>query len=195
MPASHSAWCCAPQEMMSEVVVTGYQEIKKEKMTGSVATVSSAKLEERYTQNLLANLEGQVAGLSTYGGKPVIRGAGTLYGSTAPLLVVDGMPIEGSIEDLNPYDIESVNVLKDAAAAAIYGARAANGIIVITTKNAKRQGKIDIDFATNITWYENRNVDYADNYYMTPAQQVAVESDYWEYAYMSGEKPNSVSNM
>ena len=182
-------------EMMSEVVVTGYQEIKKEKMTGSVATVSSAKLEERYTQNLLANLEGHVAGLSTYGGKPVIRGAGTLYGSTAPLLVVDGMPIEGSIEDLNPYDIESVNVLKDAAAAAIYGARAANGIIVITTKNAKHAGKIDIDFATNITWYEKRNVDYADNYYMTPAQQIAVESDYWEYAYMSGEKPSSVSNM
>ena len=180
-------------EMMSEVVVTGYQEIKKEKMTGSVATVSSAKLEERYTQNLLANLEGQVAGLSTYGGKPVIRGAGTLYGSTAPLLVVDGMPIEGNIEDLNPYDIESVNVLKDAAAAAIYGARAANGIIVISTKNAKKQGKIDIDFATNITWYEKRNVDYADNYYMTPDQQVAVESDYYDYYYFSGEKPNSLA--
>ncbi len=73
--------------MMSEVVVTGYQDIKKEKMTGSVATISSEKLEERYTLNLLDNLEGRVAGLSTYGGKPIIRGVGTLSGSTAPLLV------------------------------------------------------------------------------------------------------------
>lgn len=138
--------------MMDEVVVTGYQEVKKEKMTGSVATISSDKLNERYMPNILNNLEGRVAGLSTYGGKPVIRGVGTLYGETNPLLVVDGLPIEGKIEDLNPYDIESVNVLKDAAAAAIYGARAANGIIVITTKDAKKQGKIDIDFSANVTW-------------------------------------------
>lgn len=178
--------------VMNEVVVTGYQEVKKEKMTGSVATVSSTKLEERYTQNILSNLEGQVAGLSTYGGKAVIRGAGTLSGNTAPLLVVDGMPIEGAIEDLNPYDIESVNVLKDAAAAAIYGARAANGIIVVTTKNAKKKGKVEIDFATNLTWYEKRNVDYADNYYMTPEQQIGVESDYYEYFFFSGEKNNPI---
>ncbi|MCM1050693.1 MAG: SusC/RagA family TonB-linked outer membrane protein [Paenibacillus sp.] len=180
--------------MLSEVVITGYQEIKKEKMTGSVATISADKLQERYTQNLLSNLEGHVAGLSTYGGKPVIRGAGTLHGSTAPLLVVDGMPIEGSIEDLNPYDIESVNVLKDAAAAAIYGARAANGIIVVTTKDAKKSGKIDIDFASNITWYEKTNVDYADNYYMTPAQQIGVESNYYDYFFFSGEEVNPIGD-
>lgn len=82
-----------------------------------------------------------MAGLSTYGGKPIIRGVGTLSGSTAPLLVVDGLPIEGELEDINPYDIESVNVLKDASASAIYGARAANGIIVVTTKNAKKKVK------------------------------------------------------
>ena len=75
-------------------------------MTGSVATISSDKLDERYTLNLLDNLEGRVAGLSTYGGKPIIRGVGTLSGSTAPLLVVDGLPIEGSLDDINPYDIE-----------------------------------------------------------------------------------------
>ena len=113
-------------------------------MTGSVTTISSAKLNERYTTNVLDNLEGRVAGLSTYGGKPIIRGVGTLHGNTAPLLVVDGVPIEGAIEDLNPYDIQSVNVLKDAAAAAIYGARAANGIIVVTTKNATKKGKLTL---------------------------------------------------
>lgn len=120
---------------MEEVIVTGYQEVKKEKMTGAVTTISSEKLSDRYTPNLIQNLEARVAGLSTYGGKPIIRGTGTLYGESAPLLVVDGLPVEGSIEDLNPYDIASVNVLKDAAASAIYGARAANGIIVVTTKN------------------------------------------------------------
>ncbi len=173
--------------MMSEVVVTGYQDIKKEKMTGSVATISADKLDERYTLNLLDNLEGRVAGLSTYGGKPIIRGVGTLSGSTAPLLVVDGLPIEGELEDLNPYDIESVNVLKDAASSAIYGARAANGIIVVTTKNAKKKGKIDIDFSANVTWYENKNMDYHDNFYMTPEEHIKAETDYLEWKYFEND--------
>ena len=167
--------------MISEVVVTGYQDIKKEKMTGSVTTINAEKLKDRYTPNILDNLEGRVAGLSTYGGRPIIRGTGTLHASTSPLLVVDGLPIEGSLSDLNPYDIESINVLKDAAAAAIYGARASNGIIVITTKNARKNGKIDIDFSANLIIYENLNVDYADNHYMTPEQQVDLESNYYDY--------------
>ena len=173
--------------MMSEVVVTGYQDIKKEKMTGSVATISADKLDDRYTLKLLDNLEGRVAGLSTYGGKPIIRGMGTLSGSTAPLLVVDGLPIEGDLDDLNPYDIESINVLKDAASSAIYGARAANGIIVVTTKNAKKKGKIDIDFSANVTWYENKNMDYHDNFYMTPEEQIAAESNYLEWKYFEND--------
>lgn len=169
--------------MLSEVVITGYQEIKKEKMTGSVATISADKLQERYTPNLLDNLEGRVAGLSTYGGSMVIRGLGTLRASSSPLLVVDGLPIEGSINDINPSDIESINVLKDASASAIYGARAANGIIVITTKNAKKQGKIDVDFSANLTWYENRNMDYHDNFYMNAEEQIAAESAWYEYRF------------
>ena len=173
-----------PDVMIDEVIVTGYQEVKKEKMIGSVTTISSAKLNERYTTNVLDNLEGRVAGLSTY--------VGTLHGNTAPLLVVDGVPIEGAIEDLNPYDIQSVNVLKDAAAAAIYGARAANGIIVVTTKNATKKGKVDIDFSANLTVYENKNMDYADNFYMTPAQQVDTEAKYMEY-YLT--RDNALDNM
>lgn len=173
--------------MMNEIVVTGYQDIAKEKMTGSVTTIRADKLEERYSPSLLSNLEGRVAGLTTYGGKTTIRGTSSLYAETDPLLVVDGIPIEGSIDDLNPYDIESVNVLKDAAAAAIYGARAANGIIVVTTKSAKEKGKIDIDFSTNLTVYEKKNMDYAANFYMTPAQQVDVEAGYWDYYYFNND--------
>lgn len=194
--------------MMDEVVVTGYQEIKKEKMTGATTTLSAEKLDQRYSANVLDNLEGRVAGLSTYGGKPIIRGSGTLRGVASPLLVIDGVPVEstlsdfepfsnstpsndavaGAIADLNPYDIESINVLKDAAAAAIYGARAANGIIVITTKNARKKGKIDIDFSANLTVFENRNVDYGDNFYMNAAQQVEAEKKYYEYYFLVDDK-------
>ena len=173
--------------MLEEVVVTGYQEISKPKMTGSATTITASKLDERYTANIMDNLEGRVAGLSTYNGKMTIRGTSSLYAETSPLLVVDGLPIEGSIDDLNPYDIESVNVLKDAAANAIYGARASNGVIVVSTKNAKKAGKIDIDFSANLTVYENKNVDYADNFYMTPSQQVDTEAAYWDYYFFNND--------
>ena len=158
--------------MMNEIVVTVYQDIAKEKMTGSVTTIRADKLEERYSPSLLSNLEGRVAGLTTYDGKTTIRGTSSLYAETDPLLVVDGIPIEGSIDDLNPYDIESVNVLKDAAAAAIYGARAANGIIVVTTKSAKEKGKIDIDFSTDLTVYEKG---YASEFYLDSKEKKYVD--------------------
>lgn len=170
---------------LSEVVVTGYQEISKPKMTGSVTTIAASKLDERYTANLMDNLEGRVAGLSTYNGKMTVRGTSSLFAETSPLLVVDGLPIEGSIDDLNPSDIESVTVLKDAAATAIYGARASNGIIVITTKNAHRKGKIDIDFSANLTVYEKKDMNYHDNFYMNAEEQVNAEAKYWDYYYLN----------
>ena len=177
---------------LEDVVVTGYQTIVREKVTGSTSTVTSRQLEERYTPNILDNLEGRVAGLVTYGDKTLIRGSSSMYAETEPLLVVDGLPIEGSIEDLNPYDIESITVLKDAAAAAIYGARASNGVIVVTTKMATKEGKTEIQFSGNLTIYEKKNMDYHDNFYMTPAEQVDKESEYWEY-YFSPEN-TSVSD-
>ena len=175
---------------MEEVVVTGYQTINREKVTGSTTTVSSEDLSRQYSPNIMDRLEGRVAGLVNYDGKTLIRGTSSLYAETSPLLVVDGLPIEGKIEDLNPYDIESVTVLKDAAAAAIYGARASNGIIVITTKKAKKTGSTEIDVSANLTVYEKRNLDYADNFYMTPAQQVDKESEYYQY-YFSDENPET----
>ncbi len=173
--------------LLENIVVTGYQDMPKERVTGAIASISSAKIDERYTANIMNNLEGRVAGLSTYGGKTTIRGTSSLYAATNPLLVVDGMPIEGKIEDLNPYDIESVNVLKDAASTAIYGARASNGIIVITTKNARKKGKIDIDFSSNLTIYDKKNMNYSDNFYMNAEQQVKVESDYYEYYFFHND--------
>ena len=178
-------------------VVTGYQEIQQKKVTGAIATVNSKKIEERYSPSLMQNLEGRVAGLSTYGGKMTIRGVSSMYAEANPLLVVDGLPMEGSIDDLNPYDIESVNVLKDAAAAAIYGARASNGIIVVTTKSAREKGKIDVDFSSNVTVYSKRNMDYAQNFYMTPEQQIKLERDYYDYYFFhnDGEVTDPASSM
>ena len=168
-------------------VVTGYQEIQQKKVTGAIATVNSKKIEERYSPSLMQNLEGRVAGLSTYGGKMTIRGVSSMYAEANPLLVVDGLPMEGSIDDLNPYDIESVNVLKDAAAAAIYGARASNGIIVITTKSAREKGKIDVDFSSNVTVYSKPNMGYSSNYYMNAEQQVALEKEYYDYYFFHND--------
>lgn len=176
--------------VLNEVVVTGYQDIQSSKMTGSTVTINAGKLETRYATNVMNNLEGRVAGLSTYGGEMKIRGTSSLYAETSPLLVVDGIPTEGKIEDINPYDIESINVLKDAAAAAIYGARASNGIIVITTKNAKKKGDVEIDFSTNLTIMEKKNLDYHDNFYMNPEENVNTEATYWDYYYNSGKINN-----
>ncbi len=178
-------------------VVTGYQEIQQKKVTGAIATVNSKAIEERYTPSLMQNLEGRVAGLSTYGGKLTIRGVSSMYAEANPLLVVDGLPMEGSIDDLNPYDIESVNVLKDAAAAAIYGARASNGIIVITTKSAREKGKIDVDFSSNVTVFSKHDMDYARNFYMNAEQQVALEKNYYDYYYFhnDGEVTNPAQSM
>ena len=83
--------------LLNEVVVTGYQDIAKPKMTGSAVTVTGKDLMERYTPNLLTNLEGRVAGLSTYGGELKVRGTSSLYAETSPLLVVDGLPVEGRL--------------------------------------------------------------------------------------------------
>lgn len=179
---------------LNEVVVTGYQDIQREKLTGSIATVSAAKLEERYAPSIINNLEGRVAGLSTYGGKLSIRGISSMYAESSPLLVVDGLPMEIDIDDLNPYDIESVNVLKDAAAAAIYGARASNGIIVITTKNAREKGKVDVDFSANYTMYEKKNVDYASNFLMNAEQQVMLEKSYYDYYFFGGEVSDPITS-
>lgn len=168
---------------LKEVIITGYQDISKPKMTGSASVINAKKLEERYTANILDNIEGRVAGVSTYGGKLTVRGTSSLYAETSPLLVLDGVPIEGKIEDINPYEIENITILKDAAATAIYGARATNGIVVITTKNANKQNKIEIDFTTNLSISEKKNYKYEDNWYLAAADQLKIESDYWKYYY------------
>lgn len=117
-----------------DVVHTGYQSLPKERATGSYSIVTQEDLAAKIQTNLLSRLEGLAAGFTSYKGAYRIRGTATLAGRTAPLYVVDGFPFEGSINAINTWDVESVTVLKDATAASIYGARSANGVVVIQTK-------------------------------------------------------------
>ena len=145
----------ADVKLMDEVVVTGYQNIKRENATGSYQVLSTKELGNRYTENIVSNLEGRIPGLVAYNNGSssgeealTIRGVSSFQARTNPLVVVDGLPIEGSIETVNPYDIENITVLKDASATSIYGARAANGVIVITTKRATEE-KLSIDVSAD----------------------------------------------
>ena len=134
---------------LEEVVVTGYQTISKERATGSFDKVSVEVLNSRPSSDLSNMLQGVVAGMQSTENEDgsvnfLIRGTSSLYANTEPLVVVDGFPIEGTFSSINPNDVESVTVLKDAAAASIWGARSANGVIVVTTKKGK-QGKLNVE--------------------------------------------------
>lgn len=130
---------------LSEVMVVAYGTAKKSSFTGSAATVKGSDLNKRVTGNLTKSIEGMVPGLqvTSGGGQPgegasiMIRGIGSINAVSTPLYVVDGIPYDGSLSAINPSDIESMTVLKDASAGALYGARGANGVIVITTKKGK----------------------------------------------------------
>ena len=134
---------------LNEVVVTGYTAQKKKDITGSVAIVDVASMKTSTAGNTASLLQGQASGVTiTNSGSPGattsvnIRGIGSIY-STAPLVMVDG--VSGSLDNVNPDDIESIQVLKDAGSASIYGVRGANGVIVVTTKKGK-QGKATITY-------------------------------------------------
>ncbi len=144
--------------VMNEVLVTGFQTIKRDNITGAFQQVSAKDLDNRSMSTLTSSLEGKVAGMVINGNDIQIRGTSTLAASTNPLVVVDGLPIEGTLNDINPYEVANVFVLKDAAATAIYGARASNGVIVITTKQGTSD-KVEVEFNADFTIYNKPNYD------------------------------------
>lgn len=160
--------------LMDEVVVTGYQNIKRENATGAFQQISAKDLDTRYTNQLTQNLEGKIAGMVVYNDHIQIRGTGTLNANTTPLIVVDGLPIEGNLENVNPYEVDKVTILKDAAAAAIYGARASNGVIVITTKKGLSE-KLQVEFNADFTFHEN--LDYDDLNLVNASELLALEEN------------------
>ena len=123
---------------MSEVIVTGYQTISKERATGAFGIINTEELESKLQPDLKSVLEGQAAGVVLdKDGNIEIRGVSTFSAEKSPLIVVDGFPVELTLDDLNPDNIENITILKDGVAASIYGSRAANGVIVVTTKSGE----------------------------------------------------------
>ena len=192
---------------LGEIIVTGYQKIEKRKLTSAVVKVNADNIRQAGVASVDQMLSGQLAGVTavTQNGAPGapakirIRGTVSLSGSQDPLWVVDGLPLEGndvpdfndksnidqlynsSIAGFNPADIASITILKDAAATAIYGARAANGVIVVSTKSGKK-GKMRVNFSSNTTF--SQRPDLSQLNLMNSEQKVdselalAAQSDY-----------------
>ena len=142
------------QELLEETIVVAYGTSTKSSFTGSAAMVKSEAIEKKVSTNVTSALAGTSPGVQviagsgdpTSGGPTIrIRGVGSMSASSSPLIVVDGSPFEGPIKDINPNDVESMSVLKDASASAIYGNRGANGVILITTKKGVGDAKIKFD--------------------------------------------------
>lgn len=156
-------------EELEQVVVTGYQVISKERATGSFDIVGKAQL-SKPAANIANRLLGSSASLVTtqdaYGNVTSfkIRGTSSFSAASSPLLVVDGFPVSGGFESINPNDVESVTVLKDAAAASIWGARSANGVIVVTTKNGSFSSSgtvVTAEYSTFLKMMPKTDLDYA----------------------------------
>lgn len=145
--------------LLDELVVVGYQTVRKADLTGAVSVVSTKSLETTSDSDPMRALQGKIPGMTITGnGSPSgtgtvrIRGIGSFNASQDPLFVIDGVPTTATLNSLNTNDIESMQVLKDAASASIYGSRAANGVIIITTKKGKNaSGKVNVSFSANFT--------------------------------------------
>lgn len=150
-------------KLIDELVVTGYTTQRKADLTGAVSVVSMDEIADLNENNPMKALQGRVPGMNiTADGNPSgsatirIRGVGTLNNND-PLYIIDGVPTKSGMHELNGNDIESIQVLKDAASASIYGSRAANGVIIITTKKGKSgQLKIDLDASLSVSMYANK---------------------------------------
>ena len=174
---------------LDNVVVVAYGTASKESLTGSVAVVGSQEIEDRPVSSVTSALEGNAPGVQvngstgTPGSAPTIRirGFNSINGSNAPLYVVDGVPFEGDINDINPADVESMSVLKDAASSALYGSRGANGVILITTKKAKSAGSLDVTATIRQGMY-NRGLPFYDRLGINEWMQAQFDGQLNAYA-------------
>lgn len=177
------------EQDLNVVVVTGYQTQKKADLTGAVSVVDVNAIKDIPLGNPVKSLQGRVPGVfittdgSPSGGATVrIRGTGTL-GNNDPLYVIDGIPTKRGLQELNQDDIESIQVLKDASSATIYGSRAANGVIIVTTKKARKgYSRIDFDASTSLQYYGSK--------------QKTLDADgrgraYWQAAVNDRSNPNN----
>ena len=184
----------ADTEVLDEVMVVAYGTAKKSQFTGSAATIGGEKIAQRQVSNVSNALSGQVAGVQTTSsnGQPGtgstvrIRGIGSMSASNNPLYVVDGVPFDGDIATINPQDIASMTVLKDAASNALYGARGANGVILITTRRGE-QGKATV--SVDAKWGTNRRAVPNYDVITDPGQYMEIG-----YASIKGSYPTMAND-
>lgn len=183
-----------------EVVVanTGYQSVKPNEINGSVVVVSNEMLNEQTGTNILDRLDGITSGLLFNIGKNnpnpqsstniIIRGHSTINGPLDPLIVLDNFPYEGNINNINPNDVESITILKDAAATSIWGARGGNGVIVITTKKGRFNKKLRVELNSNIIIKQSPDLFYYPD--MSSSDYIDVE----EYLFNKGYFNSTITN-
>lgn len=179
-------------EQLDEVMVVAYGTSKKTSFTGAAEAVGNKKLELRPVTSATKALEGNVSGIQVTSGtgQPgsspsiVIRGFGSINASNSPLYVVDGIPYDGDLSSINPADIESMTVLKDASAGALYGARGANGVVMIQTKKGK-EGKANVTWRSTFGW-SNRAIKRYDNVDQRQYVQLVYEGLRNGYVYNEG---------
>lgn len=186
----------APKQLEEVNVNTGYQHIPKERATGSFTQVDNTTLNAQSGTNILSRLNG-VAGGVLFDTKATttlqrklnfsIRGLSSINGPLDPLIVLDNFPYEGDINNINPNDVESITVLKDAAAASIWGARAGNGVVIITSKNGKFNQAPTVEFGTNVIFSEK------PDYFKLPQIGSADYIDVEQFLFNKGFYDNSLS--
>ena len=177
---------------LDEVVVIGYGTVKKRDLTGAVQTMKTEDIVVALTSNVMEALQGKIAGMDITKGSGqvgsgvdiLLRGSRSIYGSNSPLFIIDGLP--GSYDDLSPNDIESIDVMKDASATAIYGSAGANGVVIITTKRGS-VGKTKINFDAYYGWSGS------------PKYKHGMKGDEWlnyhreAYKYKNGFYPENIT--
>lgn len=183
------------QNLIEEVVVnTGYQRSKKEKLTGSYAMLSDKELSQRISSNMLDHLEGNVSGLyqdNRLSDKSslVIRGYSTIRSNRSPLIILDGAPYEGNIDHIDPNMISNITVLKDASASAIWGARAGNGVVVITTKSIDQGKSSTVNLSANLTLGKMPKR-YYDKFLLNSDDFIDFETTLFNEGYFNNLKSN-----
>lgn len=183
---------------MDEVMVVAYGTARKESFTGAAEVVDAERLAKRTVANVSKAIDGVVAGVQTSsgGGRPgagasiIIRGVGSINAATSPLYVIDGVPFEGNINSINPNDIETMSVLKDASASALYGARGANGVVMITTKRGSA-GKTEMNFKATVGIIQRAIPEYD---MMDAGEFMAANYDYTRFALIASGMDEAVAN-
>ena len=180
-----------------QVLSTGYQKIPQERATGSFVQLDEELINRSVSPDLISRLRDVTSGLTVNpraqeGEQLNIRGRSTLYANTQPLIILDNFPYDGPLDNINPNDIAEITVLKDAAAASIWGARAGNGVIVITTKSGEYNSPIRVSLTANTTIHESPDAFYPLK--MSPAEfleveQLLFERNFYNSAFRSANKP------